>query len=182
MDVTLKQLAAVLGLTDRQVRRLRDEQGILQPVQGTGGSTRAKKYRLETCVPEYIAFKVQGAENDGGTVIREKEQAEHERIKKKISELKLRKLRSELHEARNVEEFLTDMLVRFRARLITIPQKVAPLVIAEEDVNRVRSIIEGEVFQAIDELSEYDPARIDSADTSGISGSDDDDEEEEDDD
>ena len=53
------------------------------------------------------------------------------------------------------------MLVAFRSRLVSIPQKLAPLVVAEPDVNRIRELLEGEVFQAIEELSGYDPLKID---------------------
>lgn len=161
MEVSLKELAAILHLSERRVRQLRDEQGILTPEPGTGGRTKAKKYRLEKCVPEYIDFKIAGAAEGGNTIVREKEQAEHERIKKKISEVKLRRLRQELLEAKDVEEFLTEMLVAFRSRLVSIPQKLAPLVVAEPDVNRIRELLEGEVFQAIEELSGYDPLKID---------------------
>ena len=64
-------------------------------------------------------------------------------------------------EAKDVEQFLTEMLVAFRARLVVIPQKLAPLVIAESDVNKIRDLLEGEIFEAIEELSEYDPLKID---------------------
>lgn len=177
MEVTLKQLSAVLGLTDRQVRRLRDEQGIMQPIPTPNGQSSAKYYPLEKCVQEYIAFKLQGAADKSQTVIREREQAEHERIKKKISEIKLRRLKRELHESKDIEEFLTEMLVSFRARLITIPQKLAPLVIAEPDVNKVRDMIESEIFEAIEELSGYDPLKIDKVNS--VADFDDDEEEEE---
>ena len=53
------------------------------------------------------------------------------------------------------------MLVAFLSRLVSIPQKLAPLVVAEPDVNRIRELLEGEVFQAIEELSGYDPLKID---------------------
>jgi hypothetical protein len=58
MEVSLKQLAAILHLSERRVRQLRDEQGILAPEPGTGSNSKAKKYRLEKCVPEYINFKI----------------------------------------------------------------------------------------------------------------------------
>ena len=180
MDVTLKALSGILGISGRQIGRLRAEQGILEPVSSTGRGGK-KLYRLEQCVPQYINFKVAGVTEGGGGLIREREQAEHERIKKKISEIKLRRLKRELHESTDVEEFLTNMLVAFRARLITIPQKLAPLVIAEADVNHVRDMIESEIFQAIDELAEYDPLKIDKADSLNDDDTDEDDDEEDDD-
>jgi DNA-binding transcriptional MerR regulator len=160
MECSLKELSGILGISERQIRSLRNEHGILNPAS-SGGRGRKCMYRLEQCVPEYIRFKVAGVTEGGKGLVREREQAEHERIKKKISEIKLRRLKRELHEAKDVENFLTDMLVAFRARLITIPQKLAPLVIAETDANHVRDMIESEIFEAIEELSEYDPLKID---------------------
>ena len=45
MDVSLKELAAILHLSERRVRQLRDEQGILTPEPGIGGSTSISKSR-----------------------------------------------------------------------------------------------------------------------------------------
>ena len=159
MDVNQKELAAILGVTDRRIRQLRNEFGLFER-----GKTEGKKtgnYCLEKCVPEYINYRLEAEARQGTTVVREKEQAEHEQIKKKISILKLRKLRGELHEASDVEEFLTGMLMNFRNRILAIPQKVAPLVISEDDVNAIINILEKELFGALDELAEYDPAKID---------------------
>lgn len=159
VDVNQKELAAILGVTDRRIRQLRNEFGLFER-----GKTEGKKtgnYCLEKCVPEYINYRLEAEARQGTTVVREKEQAEHEQIKKKISILKLRKLRGELHEASDVEEFLTGMLMNFRNRILAIPQKVAPLVISEDDVNAIINILEKELFGALDELAEYDPAKID---------------------
>ena len=180
MECTLKELSGILGISVRQINRLRAEQNILCPVS-SGGRGGKKIYKLEQCVPEYIRFKVAGVTEGGSGLIRGREQAEHERIKKKISEIKLRRLKRELHESRDVENFLTDMLVAFRARLITIPQKLAPLVIAESDANHVRDMIENEIFQAIDELAEYDPLKIDKADSLSADDTEEDDDEEDED-
>lgn len=155
MECNQKQLAKILGLTDRHVRRLKQEFGLFEKTEGK------RTYTLEKCVPEYIEFKT---DNSGRktAINKEKEQAEHEEIKKEISKLKLRKLRGELHEAADVEEFLTEMLISFKNRLISIPQKIAPIIIGENDANSVQNILEAEIFEALQELSEYDPEKIDS--------------------
>ena len=70
-------------------------------------------------------------------------------------------MRRELHEAEDVENFLTDMLIKFKNRLVSIPAKVAPLVQGEDDVNQIVSILEKEIYETLDELSEYDPMKID---------------------
>lgn len=159
MEVNQKELAKILGITDRRIRQLKEQFGLFE--NGMTEGAKSKKYILERCVPEYIQYKLDAEMPSGSSIVREKEQAEHEQIKKKISILKLRKLRRELHQAEDVEEFLTDMLMNFKNRVLSIPQKVAPLVLAEDDINAVINILEKEVFQALDELSEYDPLKID---------------------
>ncbi|MBD5395615.1 MAG: DNA-packaging protein [Lachnospiraceae bacterium] len=177
MDVNQKELAAILGVSDRRIRQLRDIFGLFEKGRTEGKKT--KNYCLEKCVPEYINYKLEAEVNQGTSIIKEKEQAEHEQIKKKISVLKLRMLRGELHEADDVEEFLTDMLLNFKNRILAVPQKVAPLVISEDDVNVIINILEKELFGALDELSEYDPMKIDKKNNSFFSEDDEDEEEEE---
>ena len=155
MEANQKQLAKILGLTDRHIRRLREEYGLFVKEDGK------RTYTLESCVPEYLDYKMEEVGKSGNGYNKEKQQAEHEEIKKKISTLKLRKLQGQLHEAAYVESFLTDMLSAFRNRLLSIPQKVTPLLVGEDDNNVIMDIIEKEIFQALGELSEYDPLKID---------------------
>ena len=176
MDVNQKELAAILGLTDRRIRQLKTEFGLFSGASAVSGG-KQKRYKLEVCVPEYINYKLETEVQQGTSLVKEKEQAEHEQIKKKISILKLRKLRRELHEADDVEEFLTDMLVNFKNRLLSVPQKVAPLVVGEDDVNVILDLLECEIFQSLDELSEYDPIKIDKDSVSSILEEDDEEDE-----
>lgn len=167
MDVNQKELAAILGVSDRRIRQLKTEFGLFSGASAVSGG-KQKRYKLEVCVPEYVNYKLETEVQQGTSPVKEKEQAEHERIKKKISILKLRKLRRELHEASDVEDFLTDMLVHFRNRLLSVPQKIAPLVVGEDDVNIILGLLEREIFQTLDELSEYDPLKIDKDSVSSI--------------
>ena len=159
MDVNQKQLADILGLTDRRIRQLKNDYGLFEKGM-TSGKSR-KNYCLEKCIPEYIEFKVNSEMNRGTDLVKERQQAEHEEIKKKISMLKLKRMKRELHAADDVELFLTNMLVDFKNRLLSMPQKVAQLVIGETDINVIVETMEKEVFQALNELSEYDPEKID---------------------
>lgn len=166
MIVNQKELAAILGISDRRIRQLKNEFGLFS--RGLADEKKQKNYILEKCVPEYINYKIETEVKQGTNYNKEKEQAEHERIKKKISILKLRKLKKELHEANDVEEFLSDMLLNFRNKLLSVPQKAAPLIVSEDDVNIIIDILEREVFQVLEELSEYDPLKIDKDNTSQI--------------
>ena len=88
---------------------------------------------------------------------KEKEQAEHEKYKKEITKLKLRRLRKETHEAGDVEQFLNNMLIDFRNRLLSVPAKIAPIVIGQTDIHIIISELEKELEMTLEELSNYDP-------------------------
>ena len=153
MEVNQSELANILGITNRRVRQLKEE-GFFQLVENS------RKYHLESCVQEYIAYKVKTEMGKGTSEEIDKIKAEHEVVKKDISKLKLRKLRKELHEARDVEFFLSNMLVNFRNKLLSVPSKVAVQIIGEEDVNRITELLKREMVETLEELSEYDPEEI----------------------
>ena len=82
-------------------------------------------------------------------------------MKKQISILKLRKLRRELHEAADVEYYLSDMLLRFKNRLLALPSKIVMEVSGLTDTNQMIQIIQKDLLDTMEELSEYDPEEID---------------------
>lgn len=154
MIVNQKELAQCLGISSRRVRQLREEGLFKLSHEGLG-------YGLEKSIQEYIEYKVNAETGRRASISKEEVQAEHEEVKKQISLLKLRKLRRELHEAADVEAFLSDMLIRFKNRLLSLPSKLAMQVMGEEDINAVILIIKRELNLVLEELSAYDPDEID---------------------
>jgi len=53
MLVNQKELSCIIGITDRQIRGLRQEQGMFPFAEGT------KKYNLAACVQEFIRYRVE---------------------------------------------------------------------------------------------------------------------------
>jgi phage DNA packaging protein, nu1 subunit of terminase len=153
MEVNQKELAACLGITSRRVRQLREE-GLFQFAPGS------KRYSLGKCVQEYIEFKIDEETGRKGNLDKERVSAEHEEIKKQISEIKLKRLKREMHRADDVELFLTDMLLHFKQKLTLLPPKLAIGIIGETDVNLVVKKIEAGVNDALSELAEYNPDEI----------------------
>lgn len=154
MEVTQKALAECLGVTPRQIRNLKAS-GLFALKPGE------KKYHLEKCIQEYIAFKVNDETGRRTVIDKEKVAAEHEEVKREISLLKLRKFRRELHESADVESYLMDMLLAFRNRLEALPQKAAMQIAGVKDVNEIIDILRQNVNSALNELSDYDPDKID---------------------
>ena len=153
MELNQKQLAEILGITARQVRNLK-EQGLFEFTPGS------KKYNAAKCVQEYLAYKIKAETNRGTAIVKETEQAEHERLKKEITKYKLRKIRKEIHEAADVERFWSDMLQHFRNYMLSIPSKIAPKILDEADINKIIHELTEEILNALDTLAEYDPDAV----------------------
>ena len=152
--VNQTELAECLGVTPRRVRDMIQE-GFFQFKDG-------RKYNLAPCIKEYIAYKLKPANSDGEVDL-DKEKAEHERAKKEISQLKLRKMKGEVHEAVYVELYWNEMLLNFANKLETIPSKIAVQVVGETDVQRIIKLLDDSIEEALNELSKYDPTKIESS-------------------
>lgn len=173
MIVNQKELASVLGISSRRVRQLRED-GFFPTTEN------GRNYKLEKCVQEYIEYKINAEVKTGTFIDKEKEQAEHERLKKEITKLKLRRLKKELHAASDVEMFLSEMLVNFRNRMLSIPNKIAMQVMGETDINRIITLLTDELISCLEELSDYNPDAVNKEIPSSYEN--DEEEEEEDDD
>ena len=154
MEVNQKELAQCLGISSRQVRNLSKE-GLFNTLQNGRG------YNLEKCIQEYINFKINAEMGRRTSVTKEEVQAEHEEVKKQISLLRLRALRRELHTATNVEAFLSDMLIHFRNRILSLPEKMSMELSGMDDVNQMTQVLRKNLSDALEELSEYNPDEID---------------------
>ena len=154
MLVTQKELAECLRISTRQARNLKTD-GLFQEAMN------GRKYDLAKCVAEYIEFKVKAETGRSALISIEQVKAQHEEVRKQISIMKLRQLRRELHEAADVEAFLSDMLIRFKNTLLSTPSKMAMKVAGEKDINKIIKTIEDGLYEALDELQAYDPDEID---------------------
>ncbi len=151
MDVTQKELAQILGISDRRIRQL-SEEGFFQRGETT------KKYNLGKSVQEYIRYKVEAETGDSKSVDYDKERAKHEKTKGEIAKLRLRKLRGELHEAADVADLVGGMLVEFRGRVLALPPKLAPMLLGMMDPNAIMEIVKRELRAVLEALAGYDPA------------------------
>lgn len=166
MLVTQKELAECLRISSRQVRNLKTD-GLFQEAMD------GRKYDLSKCVAEYIDFKVKAETGRSAKISIEQVKTQHEEVRKQISIMKLRKLRRELHEAADVEAFLSDMLTRFKNTLLSLPSKMAMKIAGEKDINKIIRTIEEALYEALDELQDYDPDEIDRNPSGSVTGSDD---------
>lgn len=80
------------------------------------------------------------------------------RAKRMNEELDLQIKSHELHSAAVVEQVVSDMLVRFKARMMSIPSKVSPQLSEMTDKNDISDLIKKNIDEALMELSDFKTA------------------------
>ena len=144
------ELAKILGITDRHVRNLANE-GVIK-------KTEKGKYLFIESIQGYIEYLETKNEVD----IDLKDEKINEEIKKikkdiELKSLKIAELKNQLHSAPIIEEVMTNMLVALKGKLLSISNKLAPAVIACDNLGEIQDIIHSEILDTLEELSEYDP-------------------------
>ena len=153
MTVNQKELAECLGVSPRNIRDISKDFGIFE-------KNDSGKYELNTCVKEYIEYKLDLDSSRAKGLNLEALKARHEEIKIQMSLEKLREYKAETHRSEDVEEFLSNMLVSFKNKLSTLPSKLAMEIMGETDTNVAIKKVEEEIDIALNELSGYDPNKI----------------------
>ena len=143
------QLAVILGLSERHIRRLANENVIKKNGQG--------KYLFLESVHGYLENMElkKGTDKD---IKDEKIKEETKKIKKDIElkSLRISELKSQLHSAENVKKVMNNMLANIRGKLLALSNKLAPSVIACDNLGEIQDIIHTNILVALDELSNYD--------------------------
>lgn len=83
-----------------------------------------------------------------------------------IAEIELKKVKGELVVAEDVVSAWNDVLGALKSKLTSLPSKGAPVVSSETESAICQKILEDLVYEALEELSNYDP-KIDPTKTSG---------------
>jgi phage terminase Nu1 subunit (DNA packaging protein) len=151
--ITSKDLASILGVTTRRIRQLTQEGVFPRVARG--------KYVLGEAMRAYISHlqtKAKEAVVDPKDL--KKELTRLRRAQADKTELEVKEYRGELHRAEDVEDVWTEMLSNFRARALAVPTKLAPQILGIEDLKEMQKALKDAVYEALQELSEYDPDRI----------------------
>lgn len=154
ITVNSAALEKMIGVSDRRIRQLAEEGIVIRAAKG--------RYKLMDSVANYIlTLKVQmeagSMDRLDGEIDLEEERAIHERVKRHISELKLQIMKGEVHKSEDVERVMADMLASVRARLLSMPTKLAPVLAARSETDFMRSTILREVMEVLNELKDYNP-------------------------
>ncbi|MCX4271888.1 MAG: hypothetical protein OSJ71_06465 [Acetatifactor sp.] len=156
--VSSKVLESLFSLKDRSIRDLADKGIVKRDSHG--------KYLLWESAKSYITFlKVINAgknnrssvAEDGESIDLEEEKAQHERLKRQITEIKLQLIRGQTHKSEDVERVMTDMFARFKSKMAALPAKLARR-LENKKRSDIQSILRKEIDSALIELAAYSPA------------------------
>lgn len=147
--VSTAEISEILGLSDRRIRQLEKEDALVKINRG--------KYDLKASVQRYIEYIKAQAEKTEEELDLTKEKTLLTRANRQKVELELQIMRGELHRSEDVRRVMNNMLGAFRARVLAIPSKTAPQLLAQTDLAIIQDILKKEVYEALQELSEYDP-------------------------
>lgn len=146
-------IANMFGLTTRRIRQL-VEDGVIDRVSNGN-------FKLEETVKQYILHLKLNANATAQLSESEadynKENALHERAKRKKAELELALMQGSVHKGEDVETVMIDMLSRIKSKLMSIPSKMAPILGEEIDINKIQELLTDEIYMTLEELSEYSP-------------------------
>ena len=148
--VRAMDLAKMLGVSDRHIRDLANENVVKKTAQG--------KYLLLESVRGYIEYLK--SRNDADISLKdEKIKEETKRIIKdtEIKELKIKELKNQLHSVDVIEKVMTDSLINMKGKLLSLSNKLAPQIIALDNLGEIQDVIQDGIFEALEELSEYNP-------------------------
>lgn len=150
--VNTTAIAKMFGVTDRRVRQFVEE-GVIDRI-GHG------RYDVSDTVLKYVThLRLSNDQLDQSDITEslDYEKYLHEKAKREKAEIELAHIKGRMHTSTEVEKVMNNMLASFRARILAIPSKTAPSLIARDEISQIEQIIEVQVHEALSELSEYDP-------------------------
>lgn len=153
--VSTAELASVLDLTARRIQQLVQEGTIT--AEGRG------KYKLGTCVKEYLAYQLRAAQTDAGETAKERDKTDLslKKAKATIATLQAQELVGKMHRSEDVMKMTGELLATVRGSVLAMPGRCAMEAAAAETAAEAAAVIRNECIKVLDEISEfrYDPAK-----------------------
>lgn len=154
VTVSSTVLSNLFGLTTRRIRQLENE-GVIQKIA-------RGKYSLQDNIKSYITYIKASADlkenkTEEGKIDYDQEHALLERRKREKMELELAAMRGTMHYSEDVERVMNDMLSNFKAKILALPSRAAPRLITLSTIADIQEVLQNEVLDALNEMSQYNP-------------------------
>jgi predicted NAD/FAD-dependent oxidoreductase len=144
---TVAAVARWLNLTERRVRQLKDK--------GVITEYRPGLYDLQAANHQYINYLRKSNPDTEEQVDYNTERAKLVRAKRENEELELQLRKNEIHYSEEVERIITDMLIRFKTRLMAIPAKQSPVLAKKDNQTEIFKLLKGAINEALEELADF---------------------------
>ena len=150
--VSPSELAAVLQITARHVRRLAED-GIFHKVDGA--------YNLTESMQAYVRYR---ADKQKRTATEEEKRLEREILQSevllkesmaRIATLKAKELTGELHRQEDIEEAMNELVFTMRGAFMAFPGRMAVDIAAANTAEEAAAVIRGETTKLINDLQQY---------------------------
>jgi len=141
-------IAKLLKLTERRVQQLAKDDIIPKAERG--------KYDLISSVHGYIDFLKAKAGGDftAEDVIKNKNKLM--KAKAEIAEIEKMKATGELIPKQEVKNTWLELINKVKQKLLTIPNKVAPVIVTVKNINEIKLILQDKLYEALYEISSDD--------------------------
>ena len=141
-------IAKLLKLTERRVQQLAKDDIIPKAERG--------KYDLISSVHGYIDFLK--AKAGGEFTIEEVNKNKNKLIKAKaeLAEIEKMKATSELIPQEEVKRTWLELIHKLKQKLLSIPNKVSPILINIKNTNQIKLILQEKIYEALYEISSDD--------------------------
>ena len=155
--VDVSTLAKLFNLTAMRVQQLATDGVVVRSGRG--------KYELWPSIRNYIKSLQERKVNQWGSGSEQGGEYEGHRARltkarADMAEVQAALLKGTTHEASAVEAVWFDMISNARAKLLSLPSKLAPRVHGEDNLAAIKTAIETAVTEALNELSNYDPRLV----------------------
>ena len=146
------RLAEIIGLSDRRIRQL-EEIGVFKKIS-------RGKYALSDNIQAYIQWLKEQAAEKYEDLDLTQERTLLTKAQREKAEIELAELRDEIYRADYIIPIMQDLLLDVRNRLLAIPQRCAPQVMATTELIDAQEVIKAEVYDALTELAAWTPDRL----------------------
>jgi hypothetical protein len=150
-------LAGCFGLTRPRIIQLANE-GVLD-------RDKSSKYIVQDNIRRYVDYIKNGGKATESTEEFQgyywEEKAIHEKAKRELTEIELAKIRGKMHDAKDVELVMTEMLTNLRTQLLGLPSQLAQQ-LAGKTQEEIFTVLTREVENKLNEIKDYSPALFES--------------------
>ncbi len=98
-------------------------------------------------------------EDEPGEIDYREEKAKLTQAQAEKARLEVNHLKGKLHKSEDVERITSDMLMRFKARITSMPSKIAGFLLGKQEITEVEAILKRHCNEALNELAAYDPSK-----------------------